>query len=205
MNIIGTIKSESGEPLVGATVVVKNTTIGTTTDIDGRFTITVPDKGSVLVVAFIGYSTIELTAGEQSEVDIILKEEAVTLNEVKVTALGIKKETRNIGYAVQEISGDDLKKVRDANALNSLTGKVAGLTVSPSAEMLGSPKMILRGSSDVLIVIDGVPVNSDSYNINADDVESYTVLKGPNAAALYGFRARTELCLLPQKKHPKIV
>ena len=104
----------------------------------------------------------------------------------------LKKEARSIGYTTQEIQGDQLIKAREPNPVNGLTGKIAGLTVAPSAELLGRPTLILRGSSDLLFVVDGVPINSDTWNVSADDIETYTVLKGPNAAALYGFRGRTE-------------
>jgi len=200
--INGKVTANDGTGLPGASIIVKGTTRGTTTDSNGNFSI-LAGASNVLVVSYVGFITQEIPVNNQATINVTLDDNVNKLNEVIVTALGIKKETRTIGYAVQEISGDDLKKVRDANALNSLTGKIAGLTVSPSAEMLGSPKMILRGSSDVLIVIDGVPVNSDSYNINADDVESYTVLKGPNAAALYGFRGQNGALIITTKKASK--
>lgn len=111
-----------------------------------------------------------------------------TLSEVVITALGVKKEVRKIGYSVSEIKGADLTIARDPNPINSLVGKVAGLSVGASAEFFGRPQLVLRRSTDLLYIVDGVPISSDTYNVSADDIESYTILKGPNAAALYGFR-----------------
>ena len=120
-----------------------------------------------------------------------------------MTALGVKKELRTIGYSTQEIKGEDLVKAREPNPLSALTGKVAGLNVGISAEMLARPQILLRGNSNLLFVIDGVPVNSDTWNINPDDIESYTILKGPNASALYGFRGQNGAILITTKKGTK--
>ena len=129
------------------------------------------------------------------------KDSAQKLQEVVVTtALGIKRLDRNIGYSVQTVPGSELTKAREPNALSGLTGKVAGLTIGTSAEMLGRPQVILRGNTDILYVIDGVPVNSDSWNISPDDIESYSVLKGPNAAALYGFRGQNGAIIITTKR-----
>jgi TonB-linked SusC/RagA family outer membrane protein len=117
--------------------------------------------------------------------------------------LGIKKEARAIGYTTQEVKGEELVKAREPNPINSLTGKVAGLTVGPSAELLGRPALVLRGRSDLLFVVDGVPVNSDTWNVSADDIESYTILKGANAAALYGFRGQNGAILITTKRGSK--
>jgi len=198
--ISGKIADNQGKALPGVNITVKGGTTGTVTDVNGNYTITINDPNDILVFSYVGFESQEVAVGNQSNITVTLEEESKQIAEVKVTAFGIKKDTRNIGYSVQEISGEDMKKVRDPNAINSLTGKIAGLTIAPSAEMLASPKMILRGSSDVLIIVDGVPVNSDSYNINADDVETYTVLKGPNAAALYGFRGQNGAIIITTKK-----
>ena len=120
-----------------------------------------------------------------------------------VTALGIKKETKRIGYATTQVKGADLTKARDVNGIQSLTGKVAGLTVGASAEMLAKPQVVLRGSTDLLYVVDGVPINSDTWNVSADDIESYNVLKGPNAAALYGFRGINGAIIITTKRGSK--
>lgn len=131
--------------------------------------------------------------------------DSAVLDKVVVTALGISKDKKEIGYATQKIKGADLIKAREPNAINSLAGKVAGLTIGASAELFGAPAVILRGSDirrgqSVLYVVDGVPVNSDVWNLNPDDIESYTVLKGPAAAALYGYRGQNGAILITTKK-----
>lgn len=133
------------------------------------------------------------------------KDTVIAVDEVVITALGVKSEKKKIGYAVQEVQGSTLVKSREPNAINGLVGKVAGLTVGPSAEMLSAPQLVLRGSDirrgqSVLFVVDGVPINSDSWNISPDDIESYTVLKGPSAAALYGYRGQNGAIVITTKK-----
>ncbi|MEI9955503.1 MAG: TonB-dependent receptor plug domain-containing protein [Ferruginibacter sp.] len=132
-----------------------------------------------------------------------MQDDPKSLTEVVVTAYGIKKEVKRIGYSVQEVKGSDLTKARDANPINSLAGKVAGLSVGASSEMLGRPEIVLRGSKDLLFVVDGVPVNTDTWNISPDDIESYTVLKGANAAALYGFRGQNGAIVITTKRGSK--
>ena len=126
-----------------------------------------------------------------------------TLSEVVITALGVKKEVRKIGYSVSEIKGADLTIARDPNPINSLVGKVAGLSVGASAEFFGRPQLVLRRSTDLLYIVDGVPISSDTYNVSADDIESYTILKGPNAAALYGFRGVNGAIVISTKRGTK--
>ena len=130
------------------------------------------------------------------------------VEEVVVTALGIKKEKKKLGYAVQEIQGADLIKAREPNVVNSLVGRVAGLTIGQSAELLGTPAIVLRGSDprrgqSVLFVVDGIPINSDAYNLGPDDIEKVTVLKGPAAAALYGYRGQNGAIVITTKKGSK--
>jgi len=122
---------------------------------------------------------------------------------VVVTAYGVRKEAKRLGYSLQEVKGSELTKARDANPINSLAGKIAGLTIGASSEMLGRPEIVLRGSKDLLFVIDGIPVNTDTWNISPDDIESYTVLKGPNAAALYGFRGQNGAIIITTKRGSK--
>ncbi len=196
----GKVVSSDGSSVIGANVTIKGTTKGTLTDANGEFSIKVDGPSDMLVFAFMGLETQEIEAGSQTNINVSLKESVKQLKEVQVTAMGIKKETRTIGYTSQEIRIDDLSKAKDVNPINSLTGKVAGLSVGQSSEFLGTPQMILRGSSELLYVVDGVPINSDSWNINGDDVESYTILKGPNAAALYGFRGQNGAILITTKK-----
>jgi TonB-dependent SusC/RagA subfamily outer membrane receptor len=112
----------------------------------------------------------------------------------------VKKEIKKIGYAVQEVKGEDLVKARDQNPISGLIGKVAGLSVGPSAELLRKPTVLLRGNEITLYVVDGIPISSDTWNISPDDIDTYTVLKGPAAAALYGSRAQYGAILISTKK-----
>lgn len=154
-------------------------------------------KAALLLALVLGWAQI---GHAQSAKDTV-----IAVDEVVITALGVKSEKKKIGYAVQEVQGSTLVKSREPNAINSLVGKVAGLTVGPSAEMLSAPQLVLRGSDirrgqSVLFVVDGVPINSDSWNISPDDIESYTVLKGPSAAALYGYRGQNGAIVITTKK-----
>ena len=140
----------------GVSIVIKGTTTGTTSRADGTFSISVPGKESVLTFSFIGYQTKEVPVGNQTTINVTLEAGTQTLNEVMITALGIKKDVRNIGVAIQSVDGTSLIKAREPNPVNGLVGKVAGLTVGPSAELLRRPNILLRGNSDVLFVVDGV-------------------------------------------------
>ncbi len=197
--ITGKIVSKDGTGLPGATVTVKGTTKGVITDVNGNFSISAAST-DVLAVTYVGYVSQEIPVLAQSDIQVTLLEEVTNINEVVVTALGIKKDVKSIGYSTEEISGSDLTKARDVNAINGLVGKVAGLSIGASSEFLGTPTVVLRGNTDILYVVDGVPINSDTWNINADDVESYTVLKGPNAGALYGTRGLNGAILITTKK-----
>lgn len=199
----GKITEASGAAIPGVSVLLKGTTAGTTSNIDGTYSINVQDEKATLVYSFIGYNSQEISVGNQSVIDVKLAESAQQLGEVVVTALGIKKEARAIGYTTQQVQGAQLVKAREPNPINSLTGKIAGLTVAPSAELLGKPTLILRGSTEILFVVDGVPINSDTWNVSSDDIETYTVLKGPNAAALYGFRGQNGAIMITTKKGSK--
>lgn len=181
---------------------VKGTNTGTSSNVDGNYEIAAP-TGAVLVFSSVGFAIQEITVGNRTMIDVKMTDDVRALNEVVVTALGIKKETRTIGYSTQEIKGAEMTKAREPNAINSLAGKIAGLTIGASAEMLGRPQIVLRGSTDLLFVVDGVPVNSDTWNMNGDDIETYTVLKGPNAAALYGSRGLNGAILVTTKKGSK--
>ena len=190
----------SGESLPGATVVVQGTTRGTTSDASGNFVLDAR-KGEVLVVSYVGYKTQTTTVGDAATIVILMSGDNI-LNEVTVGALGISREKKSLGYAVQEVNGSELLKAREPNAINTLAGKVAGLTVGASPELLGAPNLNLRGSNPIFVV-DGVPVNSDTWNISADDIETFTVLKGPAAAALYGFRSKDGVIMITTKKGTK--
>ncbi|WP_242204264.1 SusC/RagA family TonB-linked outer membrane protein [Aestuariivivens insulae] len=185
--VTGTIKDETGMPLLGANIIEKGTTNGVQTDFDGGFTIYVSSKEATLVVSYVGYAKKEIDVNGQAELTIVLKEDAAELAEVVVTALGIRKEKKRVGFAVQEVKGESLQKAVTPNVLESMTGKVAGLIVtSSSGEFYSDPSMYIRGKRP-LLVIDGVPqTRTDSWNFSSDDVESISVLKGTSAAALYG-------------------
>ncbi|MGN6436401.1 MAG: SusC/RagA family TonB-linked outer membrane protein [Agriterribacter sp.] len=197
---INSVKQPNGA--AGISVTVKGTTKGTSTDADGTFTIEA-SKGDVLILSGVGYKMQEVVVGSSNSITIKMQEDITNMSEVVVTALGIKKEKKKLGYAVQEIQGDQLVKAREPNAINGLVGKVAGLTVGASAEMLRAPQLILRGAGIDLFVVDGVPINSDTWNISPDDIESYTVLKGATAAALYGSRGINGAIMITTKRGSK--
>ncbi len=198
--IIGKITSPDGAAVPGATVTEKGTTNTVISDIAGTYAIRVSRPGVVLVFSSIGFVTQEAPVGKDANLSIQLLTNGKQLNEVVVTALGIKKEARKVGYAVQEVKGEELAKAREPDVFNSLEGKVAGLTIGTSPELFSRPQIVNRGTKDVLVVVDGVPINSDTWNINADDIESVSVLKGPNAAALYGFRGQNGAIIMTTKK-----
>ncbi len=183
-------KVTSGEDktaMPGVNVVVKGTANGTVTDQVGGFSIVAPPD-AVLVFSSIGFSSYEVAVGSRSTIDIVLATDSKQLNEVVITALGIRKDVKTVGFANQTVQGSELIKAREPNTVNALVGKVAGLSIGTSPELLGRPNVVLRGNTDVLFVVNGVPISSDTWNLPADDIETYTVLKGPNAAALYGSR-----------------
>lgn len=212
-NCIGVVKDATGETIIGASVVVKGTTNGTITGMDGDFTIQGVKKGDIIQISFVGYVTQEVKWNGQP-LNIILKDDTQALEEVVVTALGIKREKKALGYAQQELKGDALVASRESNLTNALSGKVSGLQVVRGSGGPGSSsKIVLRGNSSIsgsnqpLIVVDGVPMDNftggveDAWgnngvdmgnglgDINPDDIESMSVLKGASAAALYGSRA----------------
>jgi TonB-linked SusC/RagA family outer membrane protein len=190
------------KPFAGATVRIKGTERGTTTNAEGKYKISV-NENAVLQFSFIGFSAQEIQVGTKSVINVVLNEDVKQVEEVVVTALGISKERRSLTNAIQAVKGADLIKAREPNPINSLVGRVAGLTIGASAELLGRPNVVLRGNNDVLYVVDGVPINSDTWNVSADDIETYSVLKGANAAALYGFRGKNGAILITTKKGSK--
>ena len=198
----GTITDDKKQPLPGASVIIKGTSKGTTTDANGHFSLPT-QPGDVLVISSLGTVAQEVTVGSQSNLTVALATDNKALDEVVVTALGVKKEVRKIGYAVQELNGEDIVKARDPNPITGLTGKIAGLSVGPSAELLRAPNVLLRGNAVGLYVVDGFPIDTDTWNISPDDIETYTVLKGPAAAALYGNRAQYGAILITTKKGNK--
>lgn len=209
VTVTGRVQSgDDNQPLPGVSIIIKGTNTGTTSSADGAYSISVAgsnrDGGpTVLTFSFIGYDSQEVPVGNRSVVNVTLASGAKNLSEVVVTAFGIKKDIRNTGVAIQTVDGSQLIKAREPNPINSLAGKVAGLTVGASTELLGAPSVALRGNTDILYVVDGVPINSDTYNISADDIDTYTVLKGASASALYGFRGKNGAILITTKRGSK--
>ncbi|MFD3293249.1 SusC/RagA family TonB-linked outer membrane protein [Aquirufa sp. KTFRIE-69F] len=196
----GTVTSaeeKSGVP--GVTIRVKGSSKGTLSDAQGAYSISVSGN-EVLQFSMIGYTSKEVTVGNVSELNVVLAQDEKQLQEVVVTALGIKKDIRRIGVAIQSVDGASTIKAREPNAINALSGRVAGLTIGSQPELLRKPNISLRGSSTVLYVVDGVPINSDTWNISADDIETYSVLKGASASALYGFRGKNGAILITTKR-----
>ncbi|HWA32754.1 MAG TPA: SusC/RagA family TonB-linked outer membrane protein [Cyclobacteriaceae bacterium] len=202
--ITGKITSgEDRSPLPGVNILIKGSATGTISDANGDYSLSVGSDNDVLVFSFVGFISQEQPVTGRTSIDITLNSDAKQLSEVVVTALGIEKDATKLAYSQQKVQGSELIKAREPNPLNSLVGKVAGLTVGASSELLGRPQLVLRGETDVLIVVDGVPVVSDTWNISPDDIETYNVLKGPNAAALYGSRGRNGAILITTKKGSK--
>lgn len=218
--ITGTVKDANG-PIIGASVIEKGTTNGIITDVDGKFSLNV-QPGVTLVISCIGYKSKEIKTGHGS-INIVLEEDSKLLSEVVVTALGIKRERKALGYSLDEVKGDAFTKAKETNVINSMAGRVPGLIVSQTAGgPSGSTRVILRGSTEMtgnnqpLYVIDGVPLDNTNYgsagtaggfdlgdgisSINPDDIENLSVLKGPAASALYGSRASHGVILITTKK-----
>ena len=206
--VSGRVTSSVDEsPLPGVSVLVKGTSTGTSTDADGRFTLSVPDNNAVLVLSFIGFTTQEVPVGAQTNIEITMSEDATELSELVVTALGIEREKKALTYSVQEVRTAELAQARELNVINSLSGKIAGISINRAGSGVGSPtRVILRGNRSIfgdsqpLYILDGVPLQGDMSDINPDDIESITVLKGPNAAALYGSRANNGAIVVNSKK-----
>jgi TonB-linked SusC/RagA family outer membrane protein len=224
VRITGSVKSTTGEILIGASISEKNTTNGTITDLDGNFELVVNSPTSSLVTTYVGYKTQNVVLNNQTSVMVTLEEDAIGLSEVTVTALGIKREKKALGYAVQDVKGDDLIKARETNLLNSLAGKVAGVTIVGNPSGIGaSARVSIRGERSLninnnqpLFVVDGVPI-TNQFNgssgrsfqeadygngagfVNPDDIETMTVLKGASATALYGSRAANGAIVIKTK------
>ncbi len=198
--VTGTVTAATdNSPLPGVTVVIKGSNLGTITNADGQYTISVPNDQAVLQFSFIGFADQEIPVGTQSTIDVILKENVYGMEEVVVTALGIKREQKALGYSVQKIGGENLQKVTGVDVGTSLTGKVAGVLVQNPTDFNVEPKIQVRGE-DPLIVIDGVAYSNKKLNdIAAEDIESIEVLKGSTASALYGFRGESGAILITTK------
>lgn len=206
ITISGLVLDAGGMPIPGVSVYIKGTTIGVTTNFDGVYTLKVPENGAVLVFSFIGMTTKEVEVKDQKVIDIILEEKSLGLEEVVVTALGIKREKKALGYSVQEIGGEELSETKEMDLVNSLSGKVAGVNITQGGGGIGGggSRIVIRGETSIagnntpLFVIDGIPGGSN--DVSPDDVESVSVLKGPAAAALYGSRAAAGVVLITTKR-----
>src|SRR5690606_34516043 len=220
VTVSGTVVDVNGEPIPGVTVSVLGGTIGTATDLGGKYSLTVPE-GSTLVFSFIGFVSQQIGIENRAVINVTLIEDTASLDEVVVTALGISREKKSLGYSTQKIDGAHLNEAPASNFISSLAGKVAGVQISSSGGVGSSSRITIRGESSLnlqgnqpLFVIDGVPVGNDGVNnsnanadygnsaaeVNPADIESMNVLKGPAAAALYGSRAANGAIVITTKK-----
>lgn len=197
--IAGTITDEVGEPIIGASIRIKNGNTGTISDANGAFSLMVPGNGE-LEITFVGYTPLMVKVGAKQVLQIVMKEDAKALEEVVVTALGIKREEKALGYAVQNLKGDHLQTVKGIDVGSSLTGKIAGVNVLNSSEFGEGPSILVRGEQP-LLVIDGIPyANMTLREVASDDIESLSVLKGATASALYGSRGQSGAIMVTTKR-----
>lgn len=220
--VTGTVTGEDdGTPIPGVNVIVKGTAAGTVTDIDGKYQIGVPEDGGILVFSFIGLATEEVVVGNQSTIDMVMTADIKQLTEVVVTAIGVTREEKSLGYALQAVDGDEISQAREPNLVNALQGKIAGAQITSSSGAVGaSSRIVLRGAASLggdnqpLFVVDGIPISNANFgdtgtdgvnrgngaaDVNPEDIETISVLKGPNAAALYGSRASNGVILITTK------
>lgn len=228
LTITGKISSDQdGVGIPGASISLKGTSKGTFSNDDGLFSLDLTEKSGTLIISSIGYETQEVVLGNTTKLDIILVSSSAVLNEVVFTALGIKREEKSLGYAVSKVDGKEMNRLPQENILNSLAGKMAGVTISSTGSTGSSVSMVIRGATSLssdnqpLFVIDGVPIANTLNNIsqvgndnrvdfgnsisglNPDDIENVSVLKGPSAAALYGSRAGNGVVLITTKSGSK--
>jgi len=226
--IRGIVTDSKGLPLPGATVMAKGTTLGTSSDNDGKFTLIVPGDTKILTFSFLGMMSQEISLANQTTVSVVMKETLVDVGEVVVTALGIKKDYRSLSYDVQQLDAKALTTVDDGSIVDALAGKVAGVTINTSSTGVGgSARVVMRGTKSIagnnnaLFVVDGIPLPSlqsvqpaDIFqgagqtgdgiaNFNPEDIESVSVLSGPAAAALYGTQAANGVIMITTKKGEK--
>ncbi|MBT3747868.1 MAG: TonB-dependent receptor plug domain-containing protein, partial [Bacteroidetes bacterium] len=219
--------SVDGNGLPGVSVVVKGTGAGVITNSNGDYSINVPGENSILRFSFVGYEVQEVLVGNKLIINIVLQESIQRLDEVVVTALGITRQEKSLGYAVGKVDGEDMTRVTRENVISSLAGKVAGVTVNSTGGTGSSVSMVIRGATSLssdnqpLFVVDGVPMINSLSNmtqfgernivdygnaisdLNPDDIESVSILKGPSAAALYGSRAGNGVVLITTKRGKK--
>ncbi len=220
-SVTGKVTDDKGNPVANASVVVKGTSIGTSTSEDGSYSLSVPLRGKTLVFSSVDMITFEVTLGTQNVVNVTLKLDDKVLSEVVVTAFGIKKDKKTLGYGVSQLNSTELTQAHTTNITNALAGKVPGVRVSGSGGSFTGSSILIRGfttftgSNQPLFVIDGIPIDNSgggsplqngpsvsnrAIDINQDDIESMSVLKGPSAAVLYGSRASNGVILITTKK-----
>lgn len=205
ITVTGTVVDEKGESIIGATVQVEGTTNGVITDIDGKYSVRVENDKSTLRFSFVGLVPVVEQVKGRRIINVVLKSDTEVLDEVVVTALGIKKEKKKLGYAVQDLDAPALTKIPAANTASNLTGKIAGLKVSNSPNLFDTPALLLRDVAPV-VVIDGVPVESATFwEVAPEDIESMCVLKGPAAAVLYGQMGQNGVIQITTKKAKEAV
>jgi len=221
--------SEDKSPIPGVTIVVKSTTIGTTTNIDGKYVLSVPSKYDVLTYSYVGMKSKDVKIGESNTLDIVLEPDVMNMDEIVVTAIGIPRETKALSYSVQNVSSEDINKAGQTDMINSLQGKVSDVQVVGSSGVAGAASYIqirgvtsLTGNNQPLFVVDGVPIagaetggdieaasnnnfdgvglSNRAIDLNPDDIESISVLKGGAATALYGLRAASGAVIVTTKK-----
>ncbi len=225
----GTITDANDKmPVIGVNVFVKGTKIGTTTDVNGHFVLGVPATATKLTISYVGKKTLEVAVPENGTLNLALEDESKDINQVVVTALGVKRESKSLGYAAQQVSGDNVSTAKEANVVNQLQGKIAGVQITGSSNLGGSSRILVRGAKSLtgnnqpLFVVDGVPLDNSNFttadqargalgydygnaaqDINTDDIESVNVLKGAAASALYGSRGANGVIVITTKKGTK--
>ena len=221
--------SEDKSPIPGVTIVVKSTTIGTTTNVDGKYVLSVPGKYDVLTFSYVGMKTKDVKIGESNTIDLVMEPDIMNMDEIVVTAIGIPRETKALSYSVQNVSSEDIGKAAQTDMINSLQGKVSDVQVVSSSGAVGAASYIqIRGVTSLtqnnqpLFVVDGVPVagaetggdieaatnnnfdgvalSNRAIDLNPDDIESVSILKGGAATALYGLRAASGAVIITTKK-----
>lgn len=224
--ITGKVTSaDDGGSIPGVSVSVKGTTLGTITDMDGLYRLKVPQDAKALIFTFVGMASQEIAIGNQSAINVKMVAENISVDEVVVTALGVSREKKALGYSVQDVKGEDITKAKETNVINSLQGRVSGAQITSSSGAVGaSSRIVIRGVSSLsgnnqpLFVVDGIPIDNANFgssgtdgtnrgngaaDINPDDIETITVLKGANASALYGSRASAGVIVVTTKKAKK--
>ncbi|MEO9004254.1 MAG: TonB-dependent receptor plug domain-containing protein, partial [Ginsengibacter sp.] len=217
--ITGTVNDNTGSPVANASVLIKGTNVGTTTDANGHFSISTKGPGTVLEISSVGFESKDIPVGQNNVMEVVLDAGKSTMQEVVVTALGISKQKRQLGFSITEVKGDDLAKTNEVNPVNALQGRVAGVQIDQGAGgLFGNSKIVIRGNSTLgtnnqpIFVIDGVIMDNDVFggtgrdfgndlkDLNMDNFASVSILKGSAAAALYGTRAINGVVLITTKK-----